>query len=90
MSFSKAMMDAVDKQRRRLTWVLAIAGLTAAWEFYHLGQVASTGDVPRMIVAAVMVLFFWTLGLVVLMAFQLAIATKRILRAIELTSRAAE
>jgi hypothetical protein len=61
-----------------------------AWEFYHLAQVEQTGDVPRMIVAAVMVLFFSTLGLAVLLVFQLAIATKRILRAIDLASRAGE
>jgi hypothetical protein len=83
-------LDAVDRHRRRLNWLLAIAGLTVAWEFYHLAQVEQTGDVPRMIVAAVMVLFFSTLGLAVLLVFQLTVATKRILRAIELASRPAE
>jgi hypothetical protein len=83
-------LDAVDQQRRRLMWLLAIAGLAVAWEFYRLAQVKLTGDVPRMIVAAVMVLFFWTLGLVVLLIFQQTIATKRILRAIDLASRPAE
>jgi hypothetical protein len=70
--------------------MLAIAGLTVAWEFYHLAQVETTGDVPRLIVAAVMVLFFSTLGLAVLLVFQLTIATRRILRAIELASRPAK
>ena len=79
-------LDAVDQRRRRLTWLLAIAGLTLAWEFYRLAQIAPTGDVPRMIVSAVMVLFFSTLGLGVLIVFQLTIATRRILRAIELAS----
>ena len=83
-------LDAVDQQRRRLTWLLVIAGLTVAWEFYRLVQVESTGDVPKMIVAAVSTLFFWILGLVVLIVFQIALATKRILRAIELASRPAE
>jgi len=82
-------LDAVDQRRRRLTWLLAIAGLTVAWEFYRLAQIAPTGDVPRMIVSAVMVLFFSTLGLGVLIVFQLTVATRRILRAIELASPSA-
>jgi len=80
-------LDAVDRHRRRLTWILAIAGAAVAWEFYRLVEVKPTGDVPGMIVQAVMVLFFCILGLAVLMVFQLTIATKRILRAIELASR---
>jgi hypothetical protein len=71
-------------------WLLGIAGLTVAWEFYRLAQVEPTGDVPKMIVAAVIVLFFWSLGLAVLIVSQITIATKRILRAIELASRPAE
>jgi hypothetical protein len=80
-------LDAVDRHRRRLTWVLAIASAAVAWEFYRLAEVKPTGDVPGMIVQAVMVLFFCILGLAVLIVFQLTIATKRILRAIELASR---
>lgn len=82
-------LDAVDQRRRRLTWLLAIAGVTVAWEFYRLAQIASTGDVPRMIIAAVTVLFFSILGLGVLLVFQLTLATRRILRAIELASPSA-
>jgi uncharacterized membrane protein YhaH (DUF805 family) len=80
-------LDAVDQHRRRLTWLLAIVTVTVAWEFYRLAEVKATGDVAGMILAAVMVLFFWTLGLVVVIVFQLTIATKRILRAIGLASR---
>jgi hypothetical protein len=80
-------LDAVDQYRRRLTWLLAIAGFAVAWEFYRLALIATTGDVPRLIVSAVMVLFFSTLGLGVLLVFQLTVATRRILRAIELASR---
>ena len=83
-------LDAVDRQRRRLMWLLGIAGLTVAWELYRLAQVEPTGDVPKMIVAAAIASFFWTLGLAVLIVFQVTIATKRILRAIELASRQAE
>lgn len=83
-------LNAVDQQRRRLTWLSVIAGLTIAWELYRLLQVQSTGDVPKMIVAAVFALFFWILGMVVVIVFQIALATKRILRAIELASRPAE
>jgi hypothetical protein len=82
-------LDAVERNRRRLMWLLAIAAATVAWEFYRLAMVKPTGDVPGMIVVAVMVMFFWSLGLVVLLAFQLTVATKRILRAIELASRPA-
>jgi vacuolar-type H+-ATPase subunit I/STV1 len=79
-------LDAVDQRRRRLTWLLMIAGLAVAWQFYRLAQIAQAGDVPRMIVSAVMVLFFSILGVGVLLVFQLTIATRRILRAIELAS----
>jgi hypothetical protein len=82
-------LDAVDQHRRRLMWLLGIAGVTLVWEFYRLAQVEPTGDVPRLIVSAVMVLFFSILGLAVLIVFQLATATKRILRAIELAARPA-
>ena len=78
-------LDAVDQYRRRLRWLLAIAGLAVAWEFYRLAQTANTGDVPHLIVSAVMVLFFSILGLGVLIVFQLTVASRRILRAIELT-----
>jgi hypothetical protein len=73
-----------------MTWLFAVASITVAWEFYRLAQLEPGGDVPRMIVAAVMVLFFWTLGLVVLIGYQMTIATKRILRAIELASKPAQ
>jgi hypothetical protein len=72
-----------------LRWLLAIAGVTVAGEFYRLAQIATTGDVPRMIIAAVTVLIFSILGLGVLLVFQLTLATRRILRAIELASSSA-
>jgi len=83
-------LDAVDGYRRRLFWLLAIVSGTVAWEFYRLFDVRTTGNVPEMIVAAVIVLSFWTLGLAVLLVFQLTVATRRILRAIDLVSRPAE
>lgn len=83
-------LDAVDGHRRRLLWLLPIVSVTVGWEFYRLFDVRATGNVPEMIVAAVIVLSFWTLGLTVLLVFQLTAATKRILRAIELASRPAE
>jgi hypothetical protein len=67
-------------------WLLAIAGLTVAWEFYHLAQLAQAGDLPHLIVSAVMVLFFSILALAVVLVFQLTVATRRILRAIALAS----
>src|SRR5262249_10431027 len=82
-------LDAVDGRRRRLTWLLVIAGLTVVFEFYRLVQIAQAGDVPHLIVAAVLVLFFSILVLAVLLVFQLNAATRRILRAIQLSSSAA-
>jgi len=81
-------LDAVDQNRRRLLWLLAIAGVTVVWQFYRLLHIAPTGDVPRLIVSAVMLLSSWILGLAVVLAFQLTVSTKRILRAIELASKA--
>jgi len=83
-------LNAVDQHRRRLTWLLSIAGTMVAWEFYRLAAVRPGGDVPGMIVQAVMVLFFSLLGLAVLIVYQLTTATKRILRAIDLASRPGE
>jgi hypothetical protein len=83
-------LNAVDQHRRRLMWVLAVAGVMVAWEFYRLAEIRPTGDVPGMILQAVMALFFSILALAVLMVFQLAVATKRILRAIDLASKGAE
>jgi hypothetical protein len=82
-------LDAVDARRRRLTWLLVIAGLTIVWKFYRLVEIAGTGDVPSMIIAGVTVLFFSILGLGVLLVFQLTLATRRILRAIGLASASA-
>jgi hypothetical protein len=70
--------------------VLALVTVSVGWEFYRLFEVKPTGDVPGMIVQAVIAVFFWTLFLVVLLVSQLTIATKRILRAIELSSKPAE
>jgi hypothetical protein len=83
-------LNAVDQHRRRLMWVLVIAGVVVAWEFYRLAEIRPTGDVPGMILQAVMALFFCILGVAVLMVFQLTVATKRILRAIALASKPAE
>jgi hypothetical protein len=89
-SILRRSLDAVDQQRRRLTWVLAIAAVNVAWAFYRLLEIKPTGDLAGLIVQAVMVLFFGILGLAVLIVVQLTTATKRILRAIELASRPAE
>ena len=80
-------LDAVDRHRRRLYWLFAIVTVTVAWEFYRLAGMRPTGDVPGMIFAAVLALGFWTLALAVMLVFQLTVATRRILRAIELASK---
>jgi len=63
------------RQESQWVWLLRIAGLAVAWEFYRLIQAEQTGDVPRMIVAAAIALFFWTLGLAVLIGFRLTITS---------------
>jgi hypothetical protein len=60
------------------------------WEFYRLAGMKPSGDVPGMIFAAVITVSFWTLALAVMLVFQITVATRRILRAIELASRTAE
>jgi hypothetical protein len=81
-------LDAADQHRRRLVWVLCLASVAVVLEFFRLGQIRASGDVPAMIVQAVMALFFTALALAILIIFQVTTATKRILRAIELGSRA--
>jgi len=83
-------LDAVDQHRRRTLWLFAIASAAVAWEFYRLAAAKLAGDVPGLIVQAVMALVFWILGVAVLIVFQITVATKRILRAIDLASRRAE
>lgn len=80
-------LDAADRHRRRMIWVLVLAGTIVALEFFRLAEVKPSGDLPGMIVQAVMVLFFSLLALAVLIVFQITVATKRILRAIELASK---
>jgi uncharacterized membrane protein YhaH (DUF805 family) len=80
-------LDAVDRHRRRLFWLLAIVAVSVGWEFYRLGNMRTTGNLPGMIFAAVLAVSFWTLSLTVMLVFQITVATKRILRAIELASR---
>lgn len=80
-------LDAVDRHRRRLMWTFGLASLTVVWEFYRLMVMRPTGNVPNLIVEGVIVICFWILALVVAIVFQLTIATKRILRAIDLASK---
>jgi hypothetical protein len=70
-------LDAVDRHRRRLYWLLAIVSVTVAWEFYRLGSMRPGGDVPGMILAAAVALAFWTLALAVVLVFQLTGSSPR-------------
>jgi len=83
-------LNAVDRHRRRLYWLFAIVSVTVVWEFYRLAAMKPSGDVPGMIFAAVITMSFWTLALAVMLVFQITVATRRILRAIELASSAGE
>lgn len=79
-------LDAVDRHQRRL--IAAVVGTTillmVAFFRLHAGRM---GDVRTAIAASMVVLAFWTSGLALVVVLQIAVATKRILRAIDLTSK---
>jgi len=79
-------LNAVDRQRTRLMWAVAFATMLffAGFLWVHGGRM---GDVRSAIAAAMVVLALWNAALTLLVVAQIAAAAKRILRAIELTSR---
>jgi hypothetical protein len=80
-------LDAVDRHRKRLLAAAFIIVLPQLWAFHTLANASQSGDVRRMILAAVVILCFWSVMCVFVVVFQLTIATRRILRAIELATR---
>jgi len=80
-------LDAVDRHRKRaLAAIIVVVILTAAAQFL-LDQLSRTGELSRLLVAAVVVLELWTATWAVAIVFGLTRMTKMILRAIELASR---
>jgi hypothetical protein len=79
-------LDAVDRHQKRLIGAIIVATvlLTVAFFRLHSGRM---GDVRTAIAASMVVLAFWTSGLALAIVLQVTVATKRILRAIELTSK---
>jgi magnesium-transporting ATPase (P-type) len=79
-------LDAVDRQRSRLIWSVVVTTLflMSAFFWIHAGRM---GDVRTAIAASIVILAFWTSGLTLVVVVQIAVATKRILRAIELTAK---
>jgi len=79
-------LDAVDQHQKRLIWTAgAIATVLALVAFYQLrGQ---TDDVRKSIRALMFVMALWTSGWALVIVLQITVATKRILRAIDLASK---
>ena len=79
-------LDAVDRHQKRLMWAVAAALVLVLFSFYHLhhGRMNDVGDA---IGASLVILCFWTAGLAFTVVLQITVATKRILRAIDLASR---
>jgi len=84
-------LDAVDLHRKRMVGTLVIAGIFTLIAFHRLGEAFRAGDdVRRMLQLSVMTLILWTACLAFVFVVQLTVMTKRILRAIDLSSRDGE
>jgi hypothetical protein len=82
-------LDAVDRHQKRLMWGVAGAAVLLLAGFLHL-HAGRMADMRSAIAAAMMILAFWTAGLTLVTVLQITVATKRILRAIELASKRRE
>jgi hypothetical protein len=79
-------LDAVDRHQKRLIWAVIIVTVLLTLGFYRL-HAGRMGDVRTAIGAAMVVLAFWTSGLALVIVLQITVATKRILRAIDIMSK---
>ena len=80
-------LDTVDRHRKRLYATVFVSAIVLMWGFYRLIEVGRTGDLRKMLALSVAVLGFWMSNLTFVVVLELTIMTKRILRAIELTSK---
>ena len=83
----KRILDAVDRHQKRM-WaaIAAILVLTLLGQ-YRFVRASHSGDVGATIVTAVVVLEFWAAAWASTIVLQLTVMTKRILRAIELSTK---
>jgi hypothetical protein len=79
-------LDAVDRHQKRLMWGVVIATVLLLVGFYRL-HAGRMGDVRTAIGASMVVVAFWTSGLTLVVVLQITVATKRILRAIDIASK---
>jgi len=86
-SVLRKSLDAVDLHRKRVLAAVFIVALLQLWPLHILATASQGGDVRTMILAAVVILCLWTVMCTVVVVFQLTMATKRLLRAIELATR---
>ena len=80
-------LDTVDRHRKRLYATVFVGAIVLMGGFYRLIEVGRTGDLRKMLALSVVVLGFWMSTLTFVIVLELTIMTKRILRAIELTSK---
>ena len=79
-------LDAVDQHQKRLIWTAGvIATALAGFAFYQLN--GRTDDVRKSVNALMFVMALWTSGWGLVIVLHITVATKRILRAIDLTSK---
>jgi len=79
-------LDAVDRHQKRLIGGVIVATVLLMLGFYQLHG-GRMGDVRTAIGAAMVVLAFWTSSLALVIVLQISVATKRILRAIDVMSK---
>jgi len=83
----KRALDAVDRHQKRVWAAIAIVMALTLVGQYRLVRTSHTGDVPRTIVTAVVVLLIWAAAWACTIVLQLTVMTKRILRAIEISTK---
>jgi hypothetical protein len=82
----KRSLDAVDRHQKRLLWAAgALAVVLAMFAFFQLH--GRTDDVRKSIAALMFVMALWTSIWALVIVLQITVATKRILRAIDLASK---
>lgn len=85
----KRSLDAVDRHKWRMFVTIAFATGLTLLAFLRLGGAFKSGqDIARLLQLSVVALVFWTSSLAFVIVLQLTVMTRRVLRAIELASRA--
>lgn len=79
-------LDAVDAHRKRLIITLAVLVVALAVTFFYAAHNAGRSTTDD-VLAHYFMLIIWVTALTLVIVIQITVATKRILRAIELASR---